>query len=130
VRSVAGAARIALVVGMVAVTAYGGIGDGIPTAREAASVLQLAAAVLQLVYGGLSIAILLAMAFRPRAVAALLIAWGVALTAVGTLAPVVWGEQSWAVGAAGGLATFAIAALVNVGWRAHARSLGEARAGR
>jgi hypothetical protein len=118
------AVRIALVVGMIGVTAYSGIAEGIPTARNTASTFQSAAAVLQLVYGGLSIAVLVAMAFRPRAVSALLLAWGVALTAVGTVAPVAWGGQSWAVGAAGGLAVAAIAALVIAAWRAHARSAG------
>jgi hypothetical protein len=113
--------RIALVVALLAVTAFGGISDGLTTWREASSPLTSAASAAQLAYGGLSVAALFAMAFRRRSVVPLLIAWAVALTAVGTVASVIWGEQTWAVGAAGGAATAVAAALVVAGWRAHAR---------
>jgi hypothetical protein len=121
VTSIWRALRIALAVGLIGVTAYGGINDGLSTAREAATPLQSIVAAMQLVYGGLSLAVLLAMAFRPRLVNALLIPWAVALAAVGSMAPVVWGEAGWAAGAAGGVATAAVAALVIAAWRAHLR---------
>ena len=113
--------RIALVVALLAVTAFGGISDGLRTWREASSPLTSAASAAQLAYGGLSVAALLAMAFRRRWVGPLLIGWAVALTAVGTVASVIWGEQTWAVGAVAGVATAVAAALVVAGWRAHAR---------
>ena len=115
-------ARIALVVALVAVTAQGGIGDGMSAWRGGASSLETAAAAIQLAYGALSLAVLLAMAFRREWVTAVMLAWGVPLTATGTLAPVVWGEQPWVVGLAGGAATAAVVALAIAGWRAHARS--------
>jgi hypothetical protein len=113
--------RITLVVALVAVTAYGGISDGLDTVREATTRGQAIGAASQLAYGPLSLVVLLAMAFRPRWVTPLLAAWGLALTVTGTLAPVVWGEAGWGAGAAGGVATALVAALVIAGWRAHLR---------
>jgi hypothetical protein len=121
-------ARIALVAALLAVTAYGGINDGLSTVREAKTHAESAAASVQLAYGGLSVAALLGMALRPRWVTALLIAWSVAVTATGAVAPVVWGETGWGAGAAGGVATAAVAWLAIAGWRAHARWRGAERA--
>lgn len=114
-------ARIALVVALVALTAEGGISDGMSTWREASSPLATAAAAAQLAYGALSLAVLFAMAFRREWVTAAMVAWAVPLAATGTLAPVVWGEQPWVVGLAGGAATAAVVALAIAGWRAHER---------
>jgi len=114
--------RIALVVLLVGVTAYGGIEDGLSAARGATTPAESAAAAVQLAYGGLSVLAMLAMALRRRWVAALLIAWGVAVTATGTIAPLVWGGAGWGACAAGGLATAVVAWLVVAGWRAHVRS--------
>ncbi|HEX4438543.1 MAG TPA: hypothetical protein VH854_00640 [Thermoanaerobaculia bacterium] len=121
-------ARIALVAALLAVTAYGGINDGLSTLRKAKTPGESAAVAVQIAYGGLSVAALLAMALRPRWVTALLIAWGVAVTATGTVAPVVWGGAGWGAGAAGGAATAAVAWLEIAGWRAHARWRGAAAA--
>ena len=88
----------------------------------AATAGQRVASVLQLLYGALSVAVLLAMAFRPRWVAALLLAWGAALTLTGALATVVWGAQGWGVAAVAGVSIAAVVALVLWAWRAHERA--------
>lgn len=114
--------RIGFVVALVALCAYAGIEDGMRAFAGAQTAGQRVASVIQLLYGALSVAVLVAMAFRPGWVAALLLAWGAALAVTGGLAAVVWGEQGWAVGAAAGASVAAVAALVVWAWRAHARA--------
>jgi hypothetical protein len=113
--------RIALVVGLVAFCAYAGLGDGMRAWSESRTAAQRVASGTQLLYGSLSVALLLAMAFRTSWVEPLLWAWGTALTLTGTLATVVWGEQGWAAAAAAFASIAAIAALVVWAWRAHRR---------
>lgn len=114
--------RAAFVVSIVALCAYAGLEDGLRAFAGAVTAAQRVASVTQLLYGALSVAVLLAMLFRRGWVAALLLAWGAAVTVTGGLAPVVWGEQGWGVGAAAGASVAAAVALVLWAWRAHERA--------
>ena len=89
--------------------------------RSAETAGQRAASATEILYGVLSVAVLLAMAFRRRWVTPLLVAWGGALTVTGALAAVVWGEAEWWAGAIGGAGVLAVVALVVWAWRAHLR---------
>jgi len=128
--------RFGRVAGLVAVavllllTAYTGIVDGLDTLRSAANPLERAAAAGQLAYGGLAVATLLASAIARRWVLPLLLAWGAALTIIGGLAPVVWGEQGPAVGIFAGICTAGIVALVLWACRSHNRSMSGRSRGR
>jgi len=88
---------------------------------------QRIASATQVLYGVLSVAVLLAMAFRPRWVTPLLVAWGAALAVTGALAAVVWGGAEWWAGAVGGAGVLGVVVLVLWAWHAHLRG---ARAGR
>src|SRR4051812_21396159 len=89
--------------------------------RSAAGAGQRIAATTQLLYGALPVVTLVAMAFRPAWVTALLIAWGAALTMTGTLATVVWGGAGWPIGAVAGVSILAVVALIVWAWRAPRR---------
>jgi hypothetical protein len=114
--------RVGLVATTVAFCASAGIEDGMRAFTGAATAGQRVASVMQLLYGALSVAVLLAMALRPRWVAALLLGWGAALTVTGALATVVWGEQGWGVAAVAGVSIAAVVALILWAWRAHERA--------
>ena len=116
-------ARLVAVVALLILTAYTGIVDGIDAFRGAGTTVERVGAVLQLAYGGLAAAVLIASAIARRWVLPLLIAWGAALTLTGGLAPVVWGEQGVLVGLLGGLCTAGIVALVFWACRSHNRSV-------
>jgi hypothetical protein len=111
--------RQAAVVALLLLTAYGGIVEGIDASRSAVGLGQQLAGACQLLYGGLAAAALLALLVRRRWILPLVIAWGVALSATGGLAAVVWGEQGAAVGILAGLCAAGIAALVVWACRRH-----------
>lgn len=114
--------RVGLVASLVAFCADAGIEDGMRGFAGSQTAGQRVASMTQLLYGALSVAVLLAMAFRPRWVAALLLAWGAALTVTGALATVVWGEQGWGVAAVAGVSIAGVFALILWAWRAHLRA--------
>jgi len=121
VRRVWEVVRVGFVAGLVALCASTGIDGAMNEWRSAETAGQRAASATELLYGVLSIAVLLAMAFRPRWVTPLLVAWGGALTVTGALAAVVWGGAEWWAGAIGGAGVLAVVALVLWAWRAHVR---------
>lgn len=114
--------RVGLVVTFVAFCAWAGIEDGMPAFAGAQTAGQRVASVTQLLYGALSVAVLLGIAFRPAWVAALLVAWGAVLIVTGSLATVVWGEQGWGVAAVAGVSIASVVALIVWAWRAHERA--------
>jgi len=119
--------RVGFVAGLVALCASSGIGGAMDEWRSAETAGQRIASATEVLYGVLSVAVLLAMAFRPRWVTPLLVAWGAALTVTGAMAAVVWGGAAWWAGAVGGAGVLGVVALVLWAWRAHLRG---ARAGR
>jgi len=123
VKRVGRVVSLAAVVVLLLLTAYTGIADGLDAFRSASAdrPLERVAAAIQLLYGALAAATLLASALARRWVLPLLLAWGAALTVTGGLAPVVWGEQGALVGVLGGLCTAAIVALAFLAARAHNR---------
>jgi hypothetical protein len=125
-------ASLAAVLALLLLTAYTGIADGRDAFRSASAdrPLERVAAAIQLLYGALAAATLLASALARRWVLPLLLAWGAALTVTGGLAPVVWGEQGALVGVLGGLCTAAIVALVFRAARAHNRRVSGRSGGR
>jgi len=95
--------------------------------RVAAAIPRTA---IQILYGGLAAASLVASAVSRRWVLPLLLAWGAALTVTGGLAPVVWGEQGALVGVLGGLCTAGVVALVFRACRSHNRGVSGRSRGR
>ena len=123
---------LAAVVVLLLLTAYTGIADGLDAFRSASSVepLERVAAAIQILYGALAAASLVASAVSRRWVLPLLLAWGAALTVTGGLAPVVWGEQGALVGVLGGLCTAGVVALVFRACRSHNRGVSGRSRGR
>ena len=111
--------RVGFVAGLVALCAANGISGGMDEWRSAETAGQRAASVTEVLYGALSVAVLFAMALRPRWVTPLLVAWGAAITVTGALAAVVWGGAEWWAGVIGGAGVLAVVALVLRAWRAH-----------
>jgi uncharacterized membrane protein YwaF len=75
--------------------------------------------ILQLASGVFSVAALIAMWSRRELVFRLLVLWGVTITAVAGLAPVVYGGESAGVGVTAGVSTAAVVALVAWVWHLH-----------
>ena len=125
-------ASLAAVLALLLLTAYTGIADGRNAFRSASAdrPLERVAAAIQLLYGALAAATLLASALARRWVLPLLLAWGAALTVTGGLAPVVWGEQGALVGVLGGLCTAGVVALVFRACRSHNRGVSGRSRGR
>ena len=125
-------ASLAAVLALLLLTAYTGIADGRDAFRSASAdrPLERVAAAIQLLYGALAAATLLASALARRWVLPLLLAWGAALTVTGGLAPVVWGEQGALVGVLGGLCTAGVVALVFRACRSHNRGVSGRSRGR
>jgi hypothetical protein len=113
------ALRLAAICGLLLLTAYIGVVEGLNTAPSAATTGQYLATATQLLYGVLSIASLVAMGLKHRSAGVLLALWGLAVTATAGLASVAWGGSSILVGLVASGATAAIAGLVFWGWRAH-----------
>jgi len=127
VRSVWRVVRVGFAAGLVAVCASTGIEGGLDAWRSAETAAQRVASATEILYGVLSVAVLLAMAFRRHWVTPLLVAWGGALTVTGAMAAVVWGEASWGAAAAGAVGVLGVVALVVWAWRAHLRATGPER---
>jgi hypothetical protein len=74
-------------------TAYNGLVEGINATRFPDTPGMKVATATQLLYGVAAVAALLSMRLRPRLVLPILVAWGLAVTATGVLAPVVYAGQ-------------------------------------
>jgi hypothetical protein len=105
-----------LVVLLLLATAYLGLTGGFALVREARTFAQQLATGTELLYGVTALLALVAMASRHKSALLLLIVWAAALTATSTLAPVVWGNASPAVGAASGVGVAVVLALILWPW--------------
>jgi alpha/beta superfamily hydrolase len=117
VRRVGRLLGLVAIVALLVATAYVGLVEGLDARRSAATIAQRTASVLQLLYGGCAVVTLAAMTIRRSLVRPLLVVWGAALTAVGAMAPVVYGGASILAGVAGGVMVAAVVAAVLWGWR-------------
>lgn len=111
--------RVAAIASLLMLTAYTGLVDGSSGLRSALTPGERATIGTQLAYGVCSVAALVAMFVRRRWVFPILVAWGLALTVTGGLAPVVFGGTNVWIGVAGGASVAAVVALVLWGWRKH-----------
>ena len=84
----------------------------VPEWSEAVNAGQRVATITQAAYCILGVLAALAALWRRRALGLLLVFWLLAVIAAATLAPVVWGGQSWLVGIVGGVAGGAFAVLI------------------
>lgn len=113
---------LALLVLLLLLTAFNGLVEGISATHYADTRGMRLATATQLLYGGLALAALGALAFRRRWVFGLLVAWGISVTVTATLAPVVYGGTPVRDGVLAGSITGAVVALILWCWRRLARN--------
>ena len=110
--AVAGALLV-IAVAILLALAYTGIAGGIDQFDQSShahyTIGQIVQTVLQLAYGVLSVACIVARFWVRRWSRPVLIAWAVSLSLAGGLAPVVWGHSGLAIGILAGVATLLIA---------------------
>jgi hypothetical protein len=103
-----------------AASAFGELRDGLGNVRQANGSSVLFESILQLASGVFSVAAVVAIWVRRELVFSLLVAWGVTITAVASLAPVVFGGESAGVGAAAGLSTAVVVGFLIWAWQRQA----------
>jgi Protein of unknown function (DUF1569) len=97
---------------VIAVLSLWGAVSAVDQWRYAAGAGQIAATITQGAYGVLGLVVGVVAVWRPRARAPAMWLWALSLIATGALAPVVWGEESWLAGVAGGLGAVVFVALL------------------
>ncbi len=114
--------RLFLVTTVLLAAVWFGLKEGIDGFMDAETTFQRWAAASQVLYGALAVASLGAL-FTGRAwLRSGLIAWSLALTMTGTVAPVAWGGAPWSAGLMAGVLTAVVAGVVTWGALAHARN--------
>ncbi|MGH7562664.1 MAG: hypothetical protein ACRENB_16780 [Gemmatimonadales bacterium] len=121
VRAVWRAARLGLVVLVLLAAAWLGLFEGFNGLRDADTRGQRIASVFQVLYGLAAAGSLVTLFAAPVWTRLTLGVWCVAVTATATMAPIVWGEESWRSGAVAGAATAVFVGLVAWGGLAHVR---------
>jgi len=109
-------ARYGIVIVALLLTGYNGVVEGINATRFADTPGMKVATATQLLYGLGAVAALAAMGFRRRLVFPILVVWGLAVTATGALAPVVYAGRSFGLGAAVGATTALVVVLLLWAW--------------
>ena len=97
---------------VIAVLSLWGGASAIPQWRDAVGAGQVVATLTQAGYGIFGLLVGVAAIWRRRALRPLLWLWALCLIATASLAPIVWGEATWASGLMAGLATAVIVALI------------------
>jgi hypothetical protein len=108
--------RYSVVIVALLLTGYKGLVEGVNATHVADTPGMKVATATQLLYGVTAVAAILAMRLWPRLVFPILIAWGLAVTATGALAPVVYAGRPLGWGVSGGALTGAVVSLLLWAW--------------
>lgn len=114
--------RLFLVAAVLLAAVWFGVKEGVDGFMDAETTFQRWAAVLQVLYGLLGVASLVALFTRRAWLRPAIMAWAVAVTITGTVATVAWAGSPWRDGFIAGALTALVAGLVAWGALAHAQS--------